>query len=60
MQPAWAQFGGGHGGSVPLTFSGGGYNMPCPHHFFSSGFVFGEVPKIKVTFATFCVMCFSY
>ena len=55
----WAQFGGGHGGCVPLLFMRGVYNMPSLHHFFFSGFVFGEVPKIKVTFATFCVKCFS-
>jgi len=37
--PPWAQFGGGH-------------NMPCPPTFLSTGFVYGEVPKIKVMFVT--------
>ena len=36
-----------------------GYNMPCPRTFFSLGFVFGEVSKIKVMFVTFCVKIFS-
>jgi len=46
LQPyKWAQFGGGHGG----------HKMPCPPTFFSSGFVFGEVPKIKVMFVMSCV-----
>jgi len=31
---AWAQCGGEHGGRVPPLFQGGGYNMPCPPHFF--------------------------
>jgi len=31
----WEQFGGGHGVSPFLRC--GGYNMPCPSHFFSSG-----------------------
>jgi len=48
LQP-WAQFGGGHGG----------YNRPWPPTFFSLGFVFGEVSKIKVMFVTFCVKNFS-
>jgi len=34
---SWAQFGGGYGG----------YNIPFPHTFFSSGFLFGEVPKLN-------------
>jgi len=29
------QFGGGHGGRVPFTFSDGGeHSMPCPPYFF--------------------------
>jgi len=49
-----AQFGGGHGGRVPSTFSNeGGHNMPCPPTFFSLGFVFGKVLKIKVMFTRF-------
>ena len=32
--------------------------MPCPPHFFSLGFVFGEVSKIKVMFVMFCVKSF--
>jgi len=35
--------------SSPL-FQMGGHNMPCPPTFFSLGFVFGEVSKIKVMF----------
>jgi len=54
----WAQFGGGLGGRVPPRFQVEGYNMPHPPTFFSSDFVF-EVPKIKVTFVTFCLKCFS-
>jgi len=46
-------------GTCPPTFSGGGYNIPCPPTFFSLGFVFGEVSKIKVMFVTFCVKSFS-
>jgi len=30
-----------------------------PPHFFSSGFVFGEVSKTKVVLVTFCVKSFS-
>ena len=44
----------GNTGSCPPTFSVGGYNMPCPPTFFSLGFAFGEVSKIKVMFVTFC------
>ena len=36
-----------------------GYIMPCSPTIFSLGFVFGEVSKIRVTFVTFCVKCFS-
>ena len=43
----------------PHFFRWGGHSMRCSPHFFSSGFVFGEVPKTKVTFATFCVKCLS-
>jgi len=46
-------------GDVPPTFSGGGYDVPCPPTFFSLGFVFGEVSKIKVMLATFFVKRFS-
>ena len=42
----WAQFGGGRGGRVPLSF-------------FSLDFVFGEVSKTKVMFVTFCMKSFS-
>ena len=44
---SWAQFGGGHGGCVLPTF-------------FSLGFIFGEVSKIKVMFVTFCLKSFSF
>jgi len=44
--------------STPL-FQVAGIQYAMSPHFFSSGFVFGEVPKIKVTFVTFCVKCFS-
>jgi len=37
----------------------GGHNMPCPPTFFSLGFVFAKVSKIKVVFVTFCVKSFS-
>jgi len=56
----WAQFGGGHGRRVPLTFSDRG-NIIC-HVLptcFCLGFVFGEVSKIKVMFVTFCEKSFS-
>jgi len=56
---SWAPFGRGHGGRVLPTFSGGGYNMLCALTFFSLGFVFGEVSKIKVMFVTFYVKNFS-
>ena len=52
----WAQFGAGHEGRVLPLFQTGGHNMPCPPTFFSLGFVFGEVSKIKAMFVTFCVM----
>ena len=56
LQPyTWAQFGGGHGRVPPLFQTEGGHKMPCPPTFFSIGFVFGEVPKIKVMFVTSCV-----
>ena len=48
----------GNTGDVSSTFSGG-VNMPCHPTFFSLGFVFGEVSKIKVMFVTFCVKSFS-
>ena len=53
---AWAQLGGGH---VPHFFRRGGHNMLCPPTFFSLGFVFGEVTKIKMTFVTFHVRCIA-
>ena len=57
---SWARFGGAHGGRVPLTFSDGGvHDMSCPLTFFSLGFAFGEVSKLKVMFVTFCVKSFS-
>ena len=49
----------GHGGRVPPLFQVGEYDMPCPPTFFSLGFVFEEVSKIKVMFVTFCVKSFS-
>jgi len=56
----WAQFGGGRGERMsPHFFRRGGHNMQCPPTFFSLGFVFGEVSKIKVIFVTFCVKRFS-
>ena len=56
---SWAQFGGGHGDVSLHLFRWGGHNMPCPHHFFSLGFILGEVSKMKVMFVTFCVKSFS-
>jgi len=44
-------------GRVPLTFSGRDIICHVPPTFFSVGFVFGEVAKIKVTFITFHVRC---
>jgi len=41
--------------SPPHFQTEGGHKMPCPPTFFSIGFVFGEVPKIKVMFVTSCV-----
>jgi len=41
------------------TFSDRVHNMPCPPTFFSLGFVFGEVSKIKVMFDMFHVKSFS-
>jgi len=47
-------------GTCPPTFpDGAGHNMPCPPTFFSLGFVFGEVSKIKVVFVTFYLKGFS-
>jgi len=48
----------GDTGAVFPTISGGGYIICHVPPLFSSGFIFGEVQKIKVTFATFCVKCF--
>jgi len=58
---AWplAQFGGDTSPVYPHFFRRGGHNMPCPLHFFSSGFVFGEVSKTKVMLVTFCAKSFS-
>jgi len=39
-------------GTCPPFFRRGGHNMPCPPTFFSFGFVFGEVSKIKVMLVT--------
>ena len=49
----------GNMGDVFPHFFRWGYNIPCPPTFFSLGFVFGEVSKIKVMFVTFCVKSFS-
>jgi len=46
-------------GDVSPAFSGGGDIISHVPHFFSSDFAFGEVPKIKVMLATFCVKPFS-
>jgi len=46
------------GGRVPPLFQVGGDNMPCPPTFFSLGFVYGEVSKIKLMLVTFCVKSF--
>jgi len=46
------------GTCLPL-FQVGGYNVPCHPTFFSLGFVFGEVSKIKVLFVTFFVKSYS-
>ena len=43
----------------PPLFQTGRQNMPCPSTFFSLGFAFGEVSKIKVMFVTFCVKSLS-
>jgi len=48
----------GHGGRVPPLFPVGGYNMPYPSTFFSSGFVFGEVPKISDICHVLCEVLF--
>jgi len=47
------------GDMYPHFFRWGRYNMLCPSHFFSLGFVFGEVSKIEVMFVMFCVKSFS-
>jgi len=47
------------GDVTPPLFQIGRHNMPCPLTFFSLGFVFGEVSKIKVEFITFCAKSFS-
>jgi len=45
---------------VPPTFSGWGFvKSHLPPRFFSLGFVFGEVSRIKMMFVTFCVKSFS-
>jgi len=45
--------------SPPLFQTGGGIICHVPPTFFSLGFVFGEVSKIKVMFVMFCVKSFS-
>ena len=50
---------GTRGTCPPHLFRRGGHNMPCPPTFFSLGFVFGEVSKIKVMFVAFCVKSFQ-
>jgi len=47
---------GTRGTCPPHFFRRGGHNMPCPLTFFSLGFVFGEVSKIKIMFVTFCAI----
>jgi len=50
----------GDTGDVSLhCFRWKGYNMSCPPTFFSFGFVFGEVSKIKVMFVTLLVKSFQ-
>ena len=46
---------GTRGTCFPHFFRRGGHNMPCLPTFFSTGFVFGEIPNIKVMFVTSCV-----
>jgi len=54
----WAQFGGGQKSRALPFFQTG--NIICQaSHFFSLGFVFEEVSKIKVMFVMFCVKSFS-
>jgi len=43
----------------PNFFRWRGYNMSFTPAFFSLGFVFGEVSKIKVMLVMFCVKSFS-
>ena len=50
---------GTRGTCPPHFLSREGHNMPCPPTFFSLGFVFAEVPQIKVMFVTFCVKSFT-
>jgi len=57
--PPLAHLVGDTGDVSPHFFRRGGHNMSCHPHFFSLGFVFGEVSKIKVMFVTFCVKSFS-
>jgi len=56
---SWAQLSGGHGGRVPSRFQTGDTICYVPSTFFSLGFVFGEVAKIKMTFVTFHVRCIA-
>ena len=42
----------------PPLFQVGGYYMPCRPHFFSSGFIFGEVPKISDVCHILCEVLF--
>ena len=55
----WAQFGGDTGMCPPTFPDAGDIICHVPPTFFSLGFVFGEVSKIKVMFVTFCVKSFS-
>jgi len=50
---------GKRGTRAPTISESGDMISYVPLTFFSLGFVFGEVSKIKVTFATFCVKSFS-
>jgi len=43
----------------PHFFIRGEHNVKCHPTFFSLGFAFGEVSKIKVMYVTFCVKSFS-
>ena len=53
---SWAQFGRGHGRRVPQFFRWGNIICYVPLLFLFRFCII--VPKIKLTFATFCVKCF--